>query len=112
MTPKEFRKYLDRDKHCFHCGMESDDLIPHHRLNRGAGGKNSKANQPSNIIVVCAYLNFLMEADPLWAARARAKGWKLQSWQNPEEEFVYDFSSDTWYQLDNEFGRVAHSHKN
>lgn len=106
MTPKEFSKYVERDRRCWHCGMEND-LIPHHRLNRGAGGKNSKANQSSNIIVMCAYINGLMESDARWAAKARDNGWKLASWQNPDEVPVFDFASGKFYKINNSFRRAV-----
>jgi len=110
MTPKEFQKYLDRDRHCWHCGME-EDLIPHHRLNRGSGGKNSKANQSSNIIVMCAYINGLMESDAHWANRARERGWKLFSYQNPDEIPIFDFSSGKWFIINNDFRKTPADNK-
>lgn len=105
MTPKEFQKYLERDRHCWHCGME-EDLIPHHRMNRGAGGKNSKANQSSNIIVMCAYINGLMESDWRWANTARQYGWKISSYQNSEEIPIFDFSSGKWFVINNLFSKT------
>jgi hypothetical protein len=111
MTPKEFQKYLARDKRCWHCGME-EDLIPHHRLNRGAGGKNSKANQSSNIIVMCARINDLMESNGAWAAIARERGWKISSWQEPEEVPVFDFCSGKFYKINNSFRRAVMDSEN
>ena len=104
MTPKEFRKYLERDQHCWHCGQE-EDLIPHHRLNRGAGGKNSKANQSSNIIAMCAKINGLMESDARWASKARDCGWKLSSYQNPNEIPIFDHSLGKWFIINNLFSK-------
>lgn len=110
MTPKQFEKYLARDRHCYHCGMDND-LIPHHRLNRGAGGKNAKANQSSNIIVMCAYVNGLMESDAAWATRARERGWKLSSYQNPDEIPVFDFITGNYYLINNNFERNVFNNK-
>jgi hypothetical protein len=105
MTPKQFEKYLARDRHCWHCGQE-DDLIPHHRMNRGAGGKNSKANQSSNIIVMCARINDLMESNAAWAAIARERGWKLSSYQNPDEIPIFDDCLKKWFTINNLFAKT------
>jgi len=105
MTPKQFQKYLDRDRHCWHCGM-TEDLIPHHRLNRGAGGKNSKADQSANIIVMCALINGLMESSAAWAAIARERGWKLYSYQNPDEIAAFDFTYGQWFKINNNFEKT------
>lgn len=107
MTPKEFEKYKRRDKACWHCGSDGEDLIPHHRLNRGFGGKNGKAGQPSNIIVMCAQFNGLMESDAASAAEARQFGWKLESWQDPDFVPVYEASSGDWWILENDFSKTA-----
>jgi hypothetical protein len=108
MTPKEFQKYLTRDGHCLHCGGDGDDLIPQHRLNRGAGGKNAKAARPSNIITFCSFANQLAESDSEFARRCRDYGWKLHSWQDPSESPVYDLAAGVWYQLDDKFRRSIH----
>ena len=107
MTHKEFLKFLTRDQHCYHCGSDGDDLVPQHRLNRGAGGKNAKAAQPSNIIVLCALANGLAESDAGFAKVCRDRGWKLQSWQNPSATPVFDTVSGLWFALDNNFGRTV-----
>jgi hypothetical protein len=107
MTPKEFQKYLQRDQYCWHCGQE-EDLIPHHRLNRGAGGKNSKANQSSNIIVMCSKINGLMESDARWANKARDCGWKLSSYQNPDEIPIFDFITGKWFTINNFFVKTPY----
>jgi len=106
MTPKEFKKYLLRDLSCLHCGADGDDLVPQHRLNRGSGGKNSKANRPSNVIVFCSYANGLAESDAHFADVCRLNGWKLRSWQEPSESPVLDAPSGVWWLLDDSFKRV------
>lgn len=104
MTPKEFGRYLARDKHCYHCGQTAD-LIPHHRANRGHGGKNAKASQPANIVTMCAEINGLMESDAAWAATARLNGWKISSFDDPTFRPIYDAYDGGWWILENDFSK-------
>jgi hypothetical protein len=104
MTPKQFNKYQERDGGCLHCG-ETEAVAPHHRVNRGFGGKHDKANQPSNIIVICSVFNGLMESSPYHASLAKIYGWKLSSWADPKQQRVYDTQTGKWYLLDDDFGR-------
>jgi hypothetical protein len=105
MTPKEFEKYLVRDRYrCLHCGLEDSTLIPQHRLNRGMGGSKAR-DVSSNIIVLCSKFNWLIEADPIWAKLAIERGWKLKSGQVPKETPVYDSFSGSYYLLDDSFGK-------
>lgn len=106
MTPKEFKKYLQRDLHCLHCGATGDDLVPQHRLNRGFGGKNSKASSSANIIVFCSYANGLMESNATFADVCRVNGWKLRSWENPSETPVFDYVLQQWFLLNDRFGKT------
>ena len=108
MNRATFAKYLDRDKQCWHCGSDGDDLIPHHRANRGHGGagKQSILNQPSNIILMCSQANFLMEHDAEFAARARLFGWKISRYAEPTEEVCYDLWRGVYCYLGNDFARV------
>ena len=101
MTKKEFDKYLERDLGCWHCGSQGDDLIPHHRLNRGMGSKNKVANQPSNIIALCSEANGLLESNAEFAELGRKLGWKLGSYEKPTE--VPIFGHGGWWLLDNNF---------
>lgn len=101
MTPKEFRKYLDRDLYCLHCG-DTDTLIPQHRKNKQMGG-SKKRDVPSNIIVLCAELNGLMEASHAHAQMAKACGWKLASFENPLVIPVWDSMRNVWLLLDDNF---------
>ena len=107
VTEKEFRKYLARDSHCLHCGLEDDTLVPQHRVNRGAGGSKAKRlSNASNIITLCAYFNYLIEASSDAAVTAQHHGWKLSTWQNPLEVTVYDYVSGNWYLLLDDFTRT------
>jgi hypothetical protein len=101
MTKKEFDKYLARDRGCWHCGSTGDDLIPHHRLNRGMGSKNSKASDPSNIIVLCSQANGLLESNAKFAELGRQFGWKLRQHETPTE--VPIFGHGAWWLLNNDF---------
>jgi len=104
MTPKQFSKYLSRDLSCWHCGF-TEDLIPHHRKNRGMGGSKA-ASVPSNTIVMCAIYNGLMESSHAAASLALSKGWKLSSWENPLESIVYHAGEGAWYLLDDNYNRT------
>jgi hypothetical protein len=109
MTPKEFKKLLARDVGCLHCGLDDDTLVPQHRVNRqmGGAGKGSNRHLPSNLIVLCHNFNSLIESDAEAAREARARGWKLQSWQNPSVEPVWSQVKSEWLRLDDKFGFVA-----
>jgi len=95
VTPKQFKKFLDRDGGCWHCG-DFTTAIPHHRLNRGMGGSKAR-DEPSNVIVMCSMMNGLMESDPIMALMAREFGWKLESWQNPAEVPVFNATQNEWF---------------
>jgi hypothetical protein len=97
MTPKQFRKFLDRDGGCWHCG-DAETAVPHHRVNRGMGGSKAR-DEPSNVIVMCSMVNGLMESDPIMAEMAREFGWKLESWQNPVDVPIFEATSGVWYFL-------------
>ena len=106
LTKKQFDKYLDRDKHCWHCGATDDTLVPHHRINRGMGG-SKLLDTPANVIVMCSAINLGMEMDPALAEAAKSYGWKLASWEDPEKRYVLDLSKGLWFRLDNSYGRIA-----
>lgn len=105
MNKKELRLLFKRDAVCWHCGLNDDTLVPHHRLNRGMGGSAARDNL-SNVILVCSRYNLLMESDSFWAARAREQGHKLLSWQNPAVAPCFDVSSGVWYRLNLDGTRV------
>ena len=72
-----------RDGHrCAMCGADDDTLVPHHRANRGMGGRRS-LDRLSNLVWLCAVENGLVESDPEMAAIARAKGIKISSHDEP-----------------------------
>jgi hypothetical protein len=104
MNIKSFRKYLDRDGGCVHCG-EMEAVAPHHRINRGMGG-SKKLDTPSNIIVMCSMMNTAMESSDRYATMARLYGWKLRPWESPLETPFWNATRNGWFQLDDVFGLV------
>lgn len=98
MKPAVLRQLRARDLRCMHCGSDVD-LVPHHRKNRGAGGSKSRENDITNVMLICAMYNGLMEADARVAAQAREWGHKLRSWQDTWNP-VYDFGDGRWYRLE------------
>lgn len=105
MTRKQFQRYLDRDGGCVHCG-DTETAVPNHRANRGMGGSRER-DVPSNVVVLCANLNGLIESDQVWADVALSNGWKLRSGQNPVDSPYYDLRVGRWYYVDNLFNRIA-----
>ena len=104
MNAKTWASYLRRDGGCAHCGAV-DVAVPNHRINRGMGGSKLR-NKPSNIVALCSEMNGLIESDAQQAARAKAYGWKLESWQQPEFEPVYYPLEGRWYYLDDFYERA------
>lgn len=93
----------ERDLWCWHCG-QTEDLVPHHRKNRGMGGAKSASsllNDPRNIILVCSRYNGLMESDATIAGEAREFNHKVRSLGQLSEP-VYDASTGVYYLLDEE----------
>jgi hypothetical protein len=88
-TPKALLKALDaRDgRACaWHwvgaCDVET--LVPHHRANRGMGGRKS-LDRLSNLVWLCD-VNSLIESDHEWAVSARLRGIKISSHADPDAE--------------------------
>lgn len=94
MNYKQFRKYLDRDGGCVHCG-DQETAVPHHRLNRGMGG-SAERDVPSNIICLCANMNGLIESSSEAAEVAREYGWKLTRAQDPMLTPYYNANTGSW----------------
>jgi len=86
----------ERDDYCFHCGQE-DNLVPHHRINRGMGGSKLLDNA-DNLMMICARYNGAMESDATVGARARGWGHKLSVWQSPAMP-VFDCVRFRWWFL-------------
>jgi hypothetical protein len=106
VTPAQFQLYLIRDQRCWHCGTTDDTLVPQHRIGRGMGGKKKKAEQPSNVLVLCSWANGELESSAAFAETGRRNGWKLSSWQDPETEPAFDVFTGRWFTLDNDYRRT------
>jgi len=97
MNNRDLQKLRARDAWCWHCGQEND-LVPHHRANRGFGG--SKAlDTLQNVILVCARYNGEMESDAGIADYARDMGHKLSKFASPTAP-MFDTWARKWYVLD------------
>ena len=101
MNRKKFQKYLDRDGGCVHCG-EVETAVPNHRANRGMGGSKIR-DVPSNIVVLCAYMNNAIESSSEAAEAALTYGWKLNSWQDPQTTPYWHAVRSEWVYLDDNF---------
>ena len=93
-----------RDSHCWHCGA-TDDLVPHHRKNRGMGG-SKLLDGLDNLMLVCAFWNGEMESTSADAAAARGWGHKLATWEATNRP-VFDIPTSTWYTLLEDGTRVV-----
>lgn len=103
MSQKQFRKLLDRDLECVHCGTNDATLVPQHRSNRGMGGSHKKDNS-SNLVVMCSWFNCQIEMDASAAKLARNMGWKLENWQ--DASVIPIWQNGKWWLLDDNFGRI------
>lgn len=96
------QKIRDRDDHCLHCGS-TENLVLHHRRNRGYGG-SKLLDRADNLLRVCAALNYAMESDANIANEAKDMGWKLGQWQDFSQP-VFDRVAMTWWRLDERGGK-------
>lgn len=103
MKASDVKKLRERDDHCWDCGA-TDNLVPHHRANRGMGGSKVLDNL-QNVILVCAEYNGLMESDAAVASEARDLGHKLSKFISPAEP-VFDKPLRKWFYLDSNGGKV------
>lgn len=95
-----------RDDHCWHCGAGDEYLVPHHRKNRQAGGSKERENDITNLLLICAYWNGIIESQAVHAYTARMYGQKLRSWEQTDKA-VYDAYENRWYRLTPEGNKVS-----
>jgi hypothetical protein len=103
MKNSDIQKLRKRDDHCWHCGV-TENLVPHHRANRGMGGSKVLDNL-QNVILVCAEYNGLMESDSATANLARDLGHKLSKFLSSGEP-CFDNDWKKWYYLDTKGNKV------
>ena len=96
---KSLKKLFARDAGCWHCGVNDETLVPHHRLNRGMGGSPSR-DTLANVILICSRYNGQVEDSSFWADRARSHGHKLRMGADPASVPVFNVPEQTWYLLD------------
>ena len=96
ITVKLRKLILMRDDHCWHCGVE-EDLVPHHRINRGMGG-SKLLDTLDNLMMVCGLYNGAMESDVAVARQARAWNHKLPVWEDTGRP-VFDAPGFGWWRL-------------
>lgn len=98
------RLVFDRDEgRCAHCGT-SEGLTIQHRINRQMGGSKTR-DTAAHLLTLCWEANTRLEADSAFADLGRLMGWKLRSWQNPQEVPVR-YADGTKYTLTDRFTRL------
>ncbi len=96
--PKKVLKLVQgRYDHCWHCGLE-DELVPHHRINRGMGG-SKLLDTADNLMMVCARYNGDMESNAEVASAAKGWGHKLSVWESTEYP-MFDCVGGWWILLE------------
>lgn len=100
-TRKQWELIKARDGGCVWHGLgcDSDTWVPQHRAGRGMGGSKS-ANRLSNGVVLCSWVNGLLESDAHVAEVARRRGIKVSFWADPELIPVVYSDGATWLLTD------------
>lgn len=101
-------KLQKRDPYCVHCG-EINDLVVHHRKNKGMGGSpKGEYDRLSNLMRICMWYNGFIESSATAADAARENGHKLRQW----DEFsspIKDECTGIWYILDDAGNKIETS---
>ena len=87
---------------CWHCGG-TENLTIQHRVNRGMGG-SKKLDRASNLILLCWFTNFEIEASHTAAVVAKNQGWKVSKYVDPATVPVFSYGRQVWLLLDDDFG--------
>lgn len=90
----------ERDQYrCAACGGVSP-LTIQHRANRGMGGNPSGSkNSLANLLTMCAFCNQLLEQSGKFALEGVEHGWKIRSWDAPQEIPVFYAWAQEWRRL-------------
>jgi hypothetical protein len=67
------------------------------------GGSKLRDN-PANLILLCWFVNFEMEASSAKAEIAKRCGWKILGSDDPTQIRVWHYPSQKWYLLDDHWG--------
>ncbi len=103
MNAKTREALIKRDQgKCWHCGGE--EVTVQHRANRGMGGSKIMDN-PANLILLCWFVNFEMEASDKKAREAELAGWKISKYADGTTIPVWHAPSQAWLLLDDAWGR-------
>lgn len=106
MKPQDKKKLFARDEEqCWHCGT-TEQLTVQHRVNRGMGGSKRRDNA-ANLILLCWFVNFEMEASSRAAESARRAGWKVDRGATPELTPVFHHPTNAWYLLDDKWNKTV-----
>lgn len=79
---------------CWHCGRE-DELVIHHRQNRGMGG-SKLLDRPSNLVLLCSEYNILIESYLPAARESRNRGIKISREASPMHTPIRRFDNSEW----------------
>jgi len=102
LNAKTRKALFERDSHrCWHCG--SEEVTVQHRANRGMGGSKEMDNA-ANLILLCWFVNFEMEASDKKAREAERYGWKISRYADPTSIPVWHYPSQTWILLNDDWG--------
>jgi hypothetical protein len=102
LNAKTRKALFERDSHrCWHCG--SEEVTVQHRANRGMGGSKEMDNA-ANLILLCWFVNFEMEASDKKAREAELYGWKISRYADPTSIPVWHYPSQSWILLNDDWG--------
>ena len=94
---------------CWHCGT-TENLQIHHRINRGMGGSKI-LDRGSNLILLCAEYNFLIESNLPKAREARKLGIKVSRHSDVLYAPIRD-AIGQWYLLDDFYKKHEVEYRN
>lgn len=84
---------------CERCGAAPPEQIHHRKPRRLGGTRDPQANQPANLVAICAGCHLAIE---MHRSRAYAEGWLVPDGNDPAETAV--FYRRRWVHLDHAAG--------